>query len=111
MLMSHHAFLLIFYCSGQTIKAEARLVDTEMPSSSGGLHPSFLSPLSAPLYMRMSVWIAIYPLHFLGEFAQHMTLAQVWHLPDTNATDLVLGRGGGKITNVRVFLMTECYKR
>lgn len=77
MLMSHHAFLLIFYCSGQTIKTEARLVDTEMPSSSGGLCTAFLSPPSAPLYMRMSVWIAIYPLHFLGEFAQHMALAQV----------------------------------
>lgn len=76
MLMSHHAFLLIFYCSGQTVETEARLMDTEVTSSPGGLCTAFLSP-SAPLYMRMSVWIAIYPLHFLGEFAQHMALAQV----------------------------------
>lgn len=55
MLMSHHAFLLIFYCSGQMIKTEARLMDTEMPSSSGGLSAAFSFPPSAPLYTRMSV--------------------------------------------------------
>lgn len=54
MLMSHHAFLLIFYCSGQTVKTEARLMDTEMPSSSGGLPTAFVSPVPVPLYTRMS---------------------------------------------------------
>lgn len=82
------------------IKTEARLMDTEMPSSSGGLSAAFSFPPSAPLYTRMSVWIAIYPLHFLGEL-QHMSLARVWHLPDINATDLVLGWEGGEIVNVR----------
>lgn len=66
MLMSHHAFVLIFYCSGQTIKAEARLVDTEMPSSSGGLCTAFLSPPSAPPVYEDECLDSNIPTAFLG---------------------------------------------
>lgn len=82
MLMSHHAFLVIFYCSGQTIKTEARLVDTEMPSSSGGTSYCIFIPSLCPTVHKDECLNSNIPTMFLGRVAARVpgqSLTFTWH--------------------------------